>query len=147
MYLSFVVIIGAFLVHVGEFGVEIRVDMGHLRDVAVEFLNERDVLGHIVGDPGLVVVVHLLNEKAIAVQNGLNLLEAVVESGPHLRVALFGLLDLVAGGSSEGGGGGGVVVVVLLVAAASGGVFHLSGRVWNWQIEVRGWLVGWVRRG
>lgn len=120
-------VLGALVAHGGEIGVEIGVEMGNLGDVTVEFLNERDVLDHIVGDPGLMVLVHLLNQEAVAVQHRLHLTEAAVESGPHLWVSFFGVLHLAGGGADGvGGGGGGMVVVAvgLLVVAAESGFFH-----------------------
>lgn len=127
-------VVGVFMVDGGgEVGVKIGVDMGDLGDVAVKLLDERDVLGHVVGHPGLVVLVHLLNQQPVPVQNRLHLPEAVVECGPHLWVPLSPLLHLILGLPRRGAHRGRrrrchrrVLVVVLLVVAPLGvGVFHL----------------------
>lgn len=92
------------LAHGGEIRIEIRVKRDDLGDIPIELLNQGHVLHHIVGNPGLVVLVHLLNQKTVAIQHRLHLPQALVERRPHLGVALFGILHFSVG--VPGGGGG-----------------------------------------
>lgn len=62
----------------GEIGRQIRVKRNNRGDVPIKFLDECNVFDHVVGDLGLVILVDLLNQHAIPVQNGLNLLETLV---------------------------------------------------------------------
>lgn len=100
---------------VGEIGIEIRVERDNLGDVPVEFLNQRHVFDHVVWHPRLLVLVHLLNQVTVTVKHRLNLPEALVQCGPHLRIPLLRLVV----GIHRGCCGGSPAPVVLL-----GTVFH-----------------------
>lgn len=113
-------VVGALLAHAGEIGIEIGVERHDLGDIPIELMNQGHVLRHIVRNPRLVVLVHLLNQKAVTIQHRLHLPKALVERRPRLGVAFSGLLHLavgVAGGrGADGGrgGGGGMVAAGLL---------------------------------
>lgn len=100
----------------GEVQREIGVQRDHLRYVLVDLLNQSHVLDHVVGGLGLVILVHLLNQRAVPVKHGLDLPEALAEHLPHLGVALEGVFgvgavlqqvdDARGGGGGDGGGVG-----------------------------------------
>jgi hypothetical protein len=69
----------------GEAGVE-RDDLG---DVAVDLFDERHVLHHVVREPRLVVLVHLLDQRSVPVQHALHLPKVLFEGPPHLGVSAF----------------------------------------------------------
>ena len=54
-------IISVLLAHGGQIRIEIREKRDDLGDIFVELLNQGHILRHIVGNPRLVVLVHLLN--------------------------------------------------------------------------------------
>jgi len=85
----------------GEIGVEIGVEREDLGDVAVELLNERHVLDHVVAEPRLLILVHLFDQAAVAVQHRLHLAEALVDRCPHHRV---GVHAVVFGSGAAAGG-------------------------------------------
>ncbi|PON37564.1 hypothetical protein PanWU01x14_319360 [Parasponia andersonii] len=70
----------------GEVGGEVGVERDDFRDVAVDLLYQSHVLHHVVRDPGLVVLVHLLYQSPVPIQNRLYLSEALVEVLPNLWV-------------------------------------------------------------
>ncbi|KAG6415927.1 hypothetical protein SASPL_123346 [Salvia splendens] len=67
----------------GEIGGEIGIHGDDLGNVTVDFLNERDVLDEIIVEFGLVVVVDLLDEEAVAVEHRLHLPEVLGEGRPN----------------------------------------------------------------
>ena len=88
----------------GEIGVEVGVEREDLGDVAVELLNEGHVLDHVVAEPRVLILVHLIDQVAVAVQHRLHLAEALIDRRPHHGV---GADAVVFGG---GGSAGGVAV-------------------------------------
>lgn len=108
---------------VGEISGEIGIHGDDLGYVPVDLLNESDVLHQIVVDFGLVVVVHLLDQHAVAVQHRLHLPEILGEGGPNRRIAFD--LAAVFGGGRTGGlascGGSRREVCVVVHARLSGG--------------------------
>ncbi|WVY89649.1 hypothetical protein V8G54_035163 [Vigna mungo] len=85
----------------GESGVEIGVEREDLGDVAVELLNEGHVLDHVVAEPRLLILVHLIDQAAVAVQHRLHLAEALIDRRPHHGVAIDA--DVFCGGGTTGG--------------------------------------------
>ncbi|GMN41300.1 hypothetical protein TIFTF001_010523 [Ficus carica] len=83
----------------GEVGVEVGVEGDDLGDVAVELLDKSDVLAHVVRDPRLVVLVHLLYQRPVPIQHRLHLPEALVEPLPHLRISFLPALLCSGGGA------------------------------------------------
>lgn len=109
----------------GEVGVEVGVQRDDLGDVAVELLDEGHVLGHVVRQPGLVVLVHLLDESSVPIQHRLDLVEVGVEAPPDLDAA--DIADVLVVAFSDGGAlgqGRAAAVVAVVVAAVVGGVVH-----------------------
>lgn len=84
----------------GEIGVEIGVKREDLGDVAVELLNERHVLHHVVAEPRVLILVHLLDQAAVAVQHRLHLVEDVVDRRTHHGVAVNAVV--FSGGGAAG---------------------------------------------
>lgn len=82
----------------GEIGGEIGIHGDDLGNIGVDFLNERDVVDEIIVEFGLVVVVDLLDEEAVAVEHRLDLPEILGEGRPNGRIAV----DLVGGGGFRG---------------------------------------------
>lgn len=119
------VVVGAMLVtDAGEISGEIGIHGDDLGYVAVDLLNESDVLHQIVVDFGLVVVVHLLDQRAVAVEHRLHLPEILREGGPNRRIA-FDLAAVFGGGRTGGlascGGSRGEVCVVVHAPLSGGG--------------------------
>lgn len=98
----------------GEIGGEIGIHGDDLGNIAVDLLNERDVLHEIVVNFGLMVLVDLLDEEAVAVEHGLHLPEILGEGGPDGGIAV----DLFGGGGF--GGEAGVVVHALALIQRRG---------------------------
>ena len=103
--------------------------MNNLGDIPIKLLNQRHVFLHVIGNPGLVILVHLLNQEPITVQHRLHLMEALVEHGPGFGVAVLSILDFaigLAGGGADGCRCGGRLVWFLAsgTAVVGGGIFH-----------------------
>jgi hypothetical protein len=79
---------GGALVEQGrEVGGEVGVERDDLGDVSVDLLDERHVLHHVVRDPRLVVLVHLLDQRSVLVQHALHLTKVPFEGLPQPGVA------------------------------------------------------------
>ena len=74
-----ITVLASFMERRGEIRRHIRVKRDNLGDVSVDFLNQSNVLDHVVWVLGLVIIVDLLNQNSVPVQNRLDLLEAGVQ--------------------------------------------------------------------
>lgn len=107
----------------GETRRELRIKRDDLWNIPVDLLNQRHVLHQIVVDFRLVILVDLLNQRAVPVKHRLDLPEIAREGAPDRRISAFletrVAVEVVAfervGGGEKAGGFGGVAVAVAVV--------------------------------
>lgn len=72
--------------HIREIRRQIRVQIHHFTDVAVELPNEHHIPGQALRNLGFVVLVYFIDEQAVVIKKELHLSRHIVEDGRHSPV-------------------------------------------------------------